>query len=80
MQLQVCSRRSSLRPLPHLVPHHRLSVPHQVGSFLRQLESPPARWAVGRGAIANVRAKVKRVTEETDAYESWSEGLELPKK
>ncbi|KAJ7058835.1 NAD(P)-binding protein [Mycena amicta] len=41
------------------------------------LDAPPMRWAVGKDAIDSARTKIKTVAEETDAYESWSEGLEL---
>ncbi|KAJ7911955.1 hypothetical protein B0H13DRAFT_2660299 [Mycena leptocephala] len=42
------------------------------------LDFPPMRWAVGKSAVSQFRMKVKQVSEENDAYESWSEGLELP--
>ncbi|KAF7306275.1 NAD-P-binding protein [Mycena indigotica] len=42
------------------------------------LESPPMRWAVGKDAIAGARKKIELVKKETDAYESWSDMLELP--
>ncbi|KAJ7151205.1 NAD-P-binding protein [Mycena filopes] len=41
------------------------------------LESPPGRWAMGKGSVAGARAKIKRVSEETDEYESWSDNLEV---
>ncbi|KAF7306278.1 NAD(P)-binding protein [Mycena indigotica] len=43
-----------------------------------QLETPPKRWAVGKDAIGGVRIKIAAVSEETTAFESWSDGLELP--
>ncbi|KAJ7151198.1 hypothetical protein C8R46DRAFT_914183, partial [Mycena filopes] len=33
--------------------------------------------AMGKDSVAGARAKIKRVSEETDGYESWSENLEV---
>ncbi|KAJ6481465.1 hypothetical protein C8R47DRAFT_1134514 [Mycena vitilis] len=41
------------------------------------LDSPPVRWAIGKDGVAGVRAVVKRILEETDEFESWSDNLEL---
>ncbi|KAJ7695402.1 hypothetical protein B0H17DRAFT_1158897 [Mycena rosella] len=41
------------------------------------LESPPVRWAMGKDSAGGVRNKIKCVAEETDAFESWSENMEL---
>ncbi|KAJ7677743.1 hypothetical protein DFH06DRAFT_1167070 [Mycena polygramma] len=41
------------------------------------LESPPVRWAIGKDAVGGVRTVVKRITEETNEFESWSDNLEL---
>ncbi|KAJ7207162.1 hypothetical protein GGX14DRAFT_535383 [Mycena pura] len=41
------------------------------------LESPPVRWVMGKDAIRGVRAKIEEVSTETNAFESWSDNLEL---
>ncbi|KAJ7207164.1 NAD(P)-binding protein [Mycena pura] len=43
-----------------------------------KLESPPARWAVGKDSIQGTRAKIEQVSKEVDAFESWSDNLQLP--
>lgn len=42
---------------------------------LSRLPSPPLHFPLGKDAIAAVREKVKTLTEEIDAYESWSDDL-----
>ncbi|KAI0668252.1 hypothetical protein C8Q78DRAFT_993729 [Trametes maxima] len=42
---------------------------------LGRLENPPLRFAVGKDSIVSIRGKLKKVEEELDAYESWSENL-----
>ncbi|KAJ6590673.1 hypothetical protein DFH09DRAFT_1139999 [Mycena vulgaris] len=41
------------------------------------LNTPPERWAMGKDSVGGVRARIKRVAEETDEFESWSENLQL---
>ena len=43
-----------------------------------KLESLPARWAVGKDSIQGARAKIEQVSKEVDAFESWSDNLQLP--
>ncbi|KAJ7274952.1 hypothetical protein C8J57DRAFT_1449355 [Mycena rebaudengoi] len=49
----------------------------QSSFWFSKLESPPIRWAMGRDSVAGARAKIARVSEETDEFDGWSEGLEL---
>ncbi|EIW52650.1 NAD-P-binding protein [Trametes versicolor FP-101664 SS1] len=42
---------------------------------LSRLPSPPLHFPLGKDAVAAVREKVKTLTEEIDAYESWSDDL-----
>ncbi|KAJ7173008.1 hypothetical protein C8R43DRAFT_1209228 [Mycena crocata] len=43
-----------------------------------KLESTPVRWAMGKDSIHGVRTRTARIIKETNAFESWSEDLELP--
>ncbi|KAJ7039729.1 hypothetical protein C8F04DRAFT_1084635 [Mycena alexandri] len=42
-----------------------------------KLDSPAVRWAMGKDSVAGARAKVRRISEETDEFASWSDNLEL---
>ena len=43
---------------------------------LTSLEQPPLYFPLGKEAVAAVKAKTTAVLEDTNKYESWSEGLE----
>lgn len=42
-----------------------------------EVPQPPLRWTVGKPAIVGVRTKLKFLASELDAFESWSDDLEL---
>lgn len=44
---------------------------------MSQLPEPPLRFLIGKDAVAVSRTQLKSIKEDTDKYESWSEGLEF---
>lgn len=44
---------------------------------LSELEDPPMRLPLGKHAVRLAREKMDAVKRDVDAYEGWSEGLEL---
>ncbi|KAJ8508332.1 hypothetical protein ONZ45_g9381 [Pleurotus djamor] len=60
-------------PIPYGDPEKAVAKIYEVS----KLESPPLRLPLGKASVAAIRGKWADFNREIDAYESWSEGLEL---
>ncbi len=46
---------------------------------LAQLAEPPLRFLIGKDVIAATRGQLKKIGDDADKFESWSEGLGFDK-
>ena len=44
---------------------------------LSLLPNPPMRLLLGKDSVGGVKAQVKKIEEDANNYEKWSEGLEF---